>query len=383
MRVLHVVPSYLPAVRYGGTAIATHGLCRALVRAGHPVDVFTTVVDGREDIPLATGVRQERDGVGVHYFPVPALRRWYYSPALARSVRERVRDYDLVHVHALFLHPVSAAASAAFGAGVPYVISPRGMLEQALFRRRSALLKHGWLALLGRRALQRARAVHVTSPREAREVSRFGLRLDAVLEVPNGVERVVDDAGRREPGLLLFLGRLSWKKRVDRLLHALAAVPDARLVVAGPDDEQRVPGLAALARRCQVADRVQFVGAVDGAHKDELLARAAVFVLPSESENFANAALEAMAAGCPVVLSRHVGLADAVLEGGAGLVCDDDTGSLAVCLRQMLQSPQAASRMGEAAQQVVRERYLWDTVARDMTSAYHSVLDREIRAGAC
>src|SRR5205823_5016921 len=114
-------------------------------------------------------------------------------------------------------------------------------------------------------------------------------------------------------GYVLFLGRISWKKGLDRLLQAMAltALP---LVVAGNDDEDYWPGMARLAETLRIAPRVHYVGRVDGARKESLLRRAALLVLPSYSENFGNVVLEAMAVGTPVIVTPEVGLAAAIEE---------------------------------------------------------------------
>src|SRR5579863_9137818 len=84
LRIVHVVRTYCPAVRYGGPVRSVHALCASLVRRGNVVSVYTTNVEGdsHSDVPLGTPV--DMDGVSVHYFPVPAFRRLYWSPALAR-----------------------------------------------------------------------------------------------------------------------------------------------------------------------------------------------------------------------------------------------------------------------------------------------------------
>src|SRR5438445_13865814 len=118
MRLLHVVPTYQPAWRYGGPIVAVHGLCRALAMRGHQVDVFTTNVDGRGllDVPVEQAVAV--DGVGVSYFPA-SVRRVYWSPRMGRALAREVGGYDLVHVHAVYLWPGAAAARAARRARVP------------------------------------------------------------------------------------------------------------------------------------------------------------------------------------------------------------------------------------------------------------------------
>src|SRR5439155_8383998 len=144
MRLLHVVPTYLPATRYGGPIFAVHGLCRALARRGHEVHVFTTNVDGDgvSDVPLDRPVNL--DGVHVHYFGA-SLRRIYFSPGMRRMLEKRVRDFDVVHAHSVFLWPTAAAARAAHARGVPYVISPRGMLVNELIERKSRFAKRAWI----------------------------------------------------------------------------------------------------------------------------------------------------------------------------------------------------------------------------------------------
>jgi len=376
MRILHIVPSYLPAVRYGGPIVSVHGLCRALSSAGHEVDVFSTLIDGDRNLDIEPGVRVDVDGVGVHYFAATMPRRWYYSPSMAAALNKRVRDYDVLHIHALFLHPISAGAAAAWRAQAPYLLSPRGMLVRSLFKQRSRRLKSAWMTLVGRRVIERATAVHVTSAAERAEINAFNLDFKHVVEVPNGIDALTTSASGapRDPNLVLFLGRLSWKKQIDRLIAAMADCPHLRLVVAGNDDEGLLPALQAQAQGLNVAQRVQFVGAVHGRQKDEWYARAGMFVLPSRSENFANTVLEAMAAGCAVIITPAVGLAQAVRESGCGIVCDDTAGALAAAMQRLAEDPRRADDMGARGKQLVRQNYLWPTVAARMSHVYADLM---------
>src|SRR6202034_1890087 len=174
MRLLHVVPTYVPAWRHGGPVAAVHGLCKALARRGHEVTVFSTDVHGAGtlDVPRCRPVAV--DGVTVWYFPVGFPRRLYRSPAMGAALR-RVAAFDLAHLHSVFLWPTAAAARAAKRAGVPYLVAPRGMLVGELLRRRGRLRKELWIRLVERRTLERASALHVTSDLEAEEIRRLGL----------------------------------------------------------------------------------------------------------------------------------------------------------------------------------------------------------------
>src|SRR5215469_775377 len=121
MRILHVVPSYLPAVRYGGPIFAVHGLCRALAARGHHVEVFTTSVDGPQDSPVPVGIPVPVEGVQVRYFRSHRLRRLYWSPPLAKALGARIGGFAVVHLHSVFLWPTWVAARAAKRSRVPYL----------------------------------------------------------------------------------------------------------------------------------------------------------------------------------------------------------------------------------------------------------------------
>jgi glycosyltransferase involved in cell wall biosynthesis len=247
MKNLHIVPSYLTTVRYGGPIVSVHGLCHALVGKGHQVDVYTTLTAGDCDLDIDSGVRVDIDAVGVYYYPATAPHRWYYSAQMSAALHANVHDYDIVHIHALFLHPISTAAIAARRASIPYLVSPRGVLVHSLFEQRSHWLKSAWMATFGRRVLEQAAAVHVTSAPERDEIGAFKLKLARMIEIPNGTDAILRATSNppRDKNLVPFLGRLSWKKQIDRMIDAMVACPLLTLVVVGNDDEGLLPSLCA------------------------------------------------------------------------------------------------------------------------------------------
>jgi len=362
MRLLHVVPTYQPAWRYGGTIFAVHGLCRALAARGHDVEVFTTNVDGERVVDVPLRQRVTLDGVKVMYFP-SLFRRLYWSPSMRTALASAMGSYDLVHLHAIYLWPEVAAARAARRAHVPYVISPRGMLVPELIRQKSRLAKAVWLELVERRNFARAAAIHFTSALEWRDAQRVGLPLPAPFVVPNGVETRPRPPIPRDERTLLCLGRVSWKKGIDRVIEVLPGLDNVRLLVAGNDDERLIPRLRGLAKRLGVAGRVEFLGPVYGAAKDEVLARATLFVLMSRSENFGNAVLEALAMETPVVVSPEVGIAEEVAGAGVGAVGLD-------ALALLLKDPARRAEMGKKGRELVASRFGWPGVAIQMEDAY-------------
>lgn len=380
MKILHVVPTYIPAWKHGGPIRSVHGLCKALAARGHQVTVLTTDVDTGGAVPVGQAVAL--DGVEVWYFPVGSPRRMYRSPRMGAVLRERIPGFDVVHLHSVFLWPTSAAARAAERAGVPYLVAPRGMLVGDLLRRRGRWRKALWIRLFERRTLARAAGLHVTADLEAEEARKLGLPLPRIFVVPNGIDPEPEPGTERVaaavrdllagPLFLLYLGRLSWKKGLDRLIPALARVPGTVLAIAGNDEEGIRPQLEALAREADVASRVVFLGPVDGADKAALLHRCAALVLPSYSENFGNSVLEAMAAGRPVAVTPEVGLAEVVREERAGIVAEGDPAVLGDALRALLADPER-QEMGRRGAEAARRRFGWGAVAEQMEGVYEEV----------
>jgi glycosyltransferase involved in cell wall biosynthesis len=382
MRILHVVPTYLPATRYGGPIVAVHSLCRALAARGHAVEVFTTSIDG----PVDTAVPYDRpvmlDGVKVRYFASRRLRRLSYAPSLMQSLYREIAGVDVVHLHSAFLWPTWRAARLSHKRRIPYVISPRGMLVKTLIASRNRLIKSAWIALIERSSLEQAAAIHATSAIEAEEIQKFGWRLPRIAVVPNGVD-AIDEAARqdapaadiaalagRQP-LVLFFGRLAQVKGLDRLLRAFARTQRGTLAIVGNDYEGLATGLSEMARQLQIDDRVRIVPrTITDAEKECMFAAARVFVLPSYSESFGNVVLEAMQRGLPVIVTPEVGATEVVKESGGGLVASGDAPSLGAAIDRLTDDAAKSSAMGEAGRRHVSERYGWPGVAARMEALY-------------
>lgn len=378
LRLLHVVPTYYPAVRYGGPIRSVHALATAQVARGHRVEVCTTSVDGPDDLDFPCGEAILRDGVAVRYFPVSGPRRLYRSPPMSDFFRERMSGFDAVHLHSVFLWPTYAAARAAARARVPYVMAPRGMLVDTLIRSRSRWLKRAWIELVERRSLAGAAAIHVTSAFEGAQLRALGLDLAPLRCIRNGVEipaaplplAATPHAALPRP-YALFLGRLSWRKGLRRLIEAWPRVQDLDLVIAGNDEDGCTDTLRAMAVAQGIAGRVHLIGPVSDAHKWAVYESASLFVLPSFSENFGNVVAEAMAMGCPVIVSPQVGLADLVHEAQAGSVVDCEPASLAAAVNALQAlAPAARAALGANGQRAVRECLSWDAIAAETEGLY-------------
>lgn len=385
MRLLHVVPTYLPARRYGGPIMATHGLCRALAARGHEVEVFTTSIDGPENSPVPHDTPVMLDNVKVRYFASPLLRRLSYAPGLSRTLRRHAHGADVVHLHSVFLWPTWRAARIAQGAQIPYVLSPRGMLVKRLIASRNRLVKSAWIALIEKENVEGAAAIHATSEVERQEIEKFGWRLRRMAVVPNAVENLDPQArngtpsaevvalGREQP-LILYFGRLARVKGLDRLLHAFAKTQRGILAIVGTDYEGLADELSRVVRELGIGHRVRLLPrTVTGVDKEHIFASARLFVLASYSESFGNSVLEAMQRGLPVIVTPEVGAAAVVKECSGGLVVAGDPQSLGAAMDRLIEDAARSSAMGEAARQHVNSHYGGQSVAARMEALYEDV----------
>jgi glycosyltransferase involved in cell wall biosynthesis len=384
MRILEVIPSYLPATRYGGPIFSTHALSKALVERGHTVEVYTTY-GGQDPSNGLPPERTELDGVTVNYFKPSCSHRLAWAPGLARKLKTEISRFDIVHLHTVFLWPTWSAAQLARARGVPYVMSPRGMLVKELIKRRNPIAKSVWIELFEKTNLANAAAIQVTSSREAHDLAEFGWKLPRMVSIPNGVDwkpvqgeasSEIAAATERRP-YALFFGRLSWKKGIDTLLEAFARTTAGHLIIAGTDDEGLSASLRKSLEPLGLTDRVQILSrTIEGADKYELFRSARLFVLPSRSENFGNSVLEALAAGLPAIVTPEVGAAEIVIEAKAGLVVPRDAIALAKSLEQLMGNKTQAREMGQRGQAYVYANCSWASAAEKMEALYGECVTR-------
>lgn len=333
------------------------------------------------------------EGVESRLFATGWLARLWtgYAPALSGALRQAVAEHDLVHIHELWHYPHYAAYRAARATGRPYVVTVHGALNEWALGRKS-VRKGLYMRVVQRRILQRASAVQVFTEAEAQRAHALGLTVP-IMVIPNGVdvesyeslpptrslvERFPELRGKR---VVLFLGRVHPGKGLDLLVRAFGDLarshPDARLVVAGQDEGGYQRQVEGMLREVGTLDTTVFAGLLTGADKLEAMALADVFALPSYSEGFSMAILEAMAASLPVVISDQCAFPE-VADAGAGLVVTTEAEQVREALARLLDSPKTRREMGQRGRRLVLERYTWERVAERVRQLYHDVLHQSL-----
>lgn len=384
MRVLHVTPYFAPAFCYGGPPRSILGLCRGLQRAGVEVQVFTTTANGASKLPASLPEGDRYEGVPVRYFPLAFPRRLFGAVGLGAALASEAQRYDLLHIHGLWNIPAWTAARLARRVGVPYVLSPRGMLDAGSLAHRPGRKRVAYW-MMDRRNFAAAALLHATSKAEAQTLESHGLRAPVAM-LPNGVDAWEGEPSaratlRRQLGLaadtplIVFLGRIHPTKRLDLLAAAFDQIQaiheEAHLVIAGPDEggyrRQVEPRFA------RAGEAVHWTGELDEAEKWPLLAAADALVMCSDSESFGTSVVEAMAAGTPVVVTQTCPWEE-VEAVGCGFWVPQNAEAIAGALFHLLDDPVTSRVMGERGKSLVRAKYSWDSIARAMADRYKTAV---------
>lgn len=357
---------------FGGPIPVTRELSERLAAHGHGVSVVTTTLVDLHARPSRRTRTETHAGVDITYLATPLSYRWMgITPSLPVAL-ERLERPDVVHV--LGFRDVVSTGAAAWARlrKIPYVLEPLGMFEPRL---RKVALKRGLDATLYRGVAGGATAVVVSSEREAEHVRAGGVPAARVRVRGNGFPDPAsmppargvlrEDAGVPEGApIVLYVGRIASGKGIEHLLAAVQELPDAHLVLVGPDDRH---GAVDQVRAAQASGRVHALGA-SAEPPLHLYKEADVLCLPSAGESFGMAAAEAAAAGTPVVLTDRCGIAGFFRDGEA-LVVPYGAEALTDALRRVLADGHLRERLSAGGMTAAR-RMSWEHVTERQEEIY-------------
>jgi glycosyltransferase involved in cell wall biosynthesis len=306
-----------------------------------------------------------------------------FSPKLNQRLLSLVQAPGVVHSHGLWMYPGFAARVCAEKKGCRMVISPHGMLEPWALNRSRWKKKFAGL-LFERKNFQTAGCLHALCAAEAENIRRYGLK-NPIAVIPNGVyphefeqcqtaaiiEKFPDIKDRRR---VLFLSRLHSKKGLVNLLEAWRRLTpdfkDWQLLVVGSGEPSFESGLKASSSDLISKKNVLFLGPLYGEEKKQILAAADVFILPSFSEGFSMAILEAAASAVPVLLTPECNFPELIQSGAAIEISTDHTG-VEIGIRKMLTLPNDQRKaMGMRGLELVKKSYNWPHIAEQMSQVY-------------
>jgi glycosyltransferase involved in cell wall biosynthesis len=322
-----------------------------------------------------------RTGLLSRYTWTPGGKRW-----LGRRLRDPQNRPEIIHIHGVFSHLTTFTPRLARRFRVPYILRPAGTFSPKCLKMGRHRLKRWFTRIFVSKDLHCAAAVHATTPAEAEELKQqFGLQ--NVVTIPHGVPvpnlAMSAHEARSWLGIpteaivLLYLSRIAPKKRIDWVVEAVARLradfPNLFCVVAGPEAGAGQT-LEAAIQRTNLNGHIKRFGFVQGAQKEQLLCAADLFVLPSESENFGVAVVEAMAYGVPVVVTPGVASHVYVDAAGCGFTVEDSVEAVAEGIRRVLKSDRA--ELGRRGQEYVKRHLTWSVVVDKLDELYQHILQR-------
>jgi poly(glycerol-phosphate) alpha-glucosyltransferase len=340
----------------------------------------------KQDIP---------DSIEVLQGTILGPKAFGFSSDLGTQARAQVSNRSILHVHGLWMYPGILARKLARRASCPLVISPHGMLEPWALSN-SPLKKRLAALTFEKTNLRSADCLHALCAAEAENFRAYGLR-NPVAVIPNGMDLGMvqtmatrDALRRRFPVIgdrqcVLFLSRLHPKKGIENLLEAWRGLTgESRnwcLLIAGAGSPDYEKHLRVRKDAQGLGDDVIFLGPMYGAEKKDTLAAADIYILPSFSEGFSMAILEAAAAGLPVVQTRECNFPELTSAGGAIEVAPEPEGIRSGLLQLMQLSKPERQEMGRRGRELVERSYTWPVQTRKMLEVYEWVAGRGERPG--
>ncbi len=377
IKVLHVIPTLSP--RFGGPLHALNAIIEAQI--GQP-DINATLLTTDIGVPESP---VQYNSIRVIVAPAKRIHPFYYAPSFNRDARQAIRSCDIVHIHGLWNYPDITAALESYRQKKPAILRPCGTLMREKFVRKRLKKAVGYHLVI-RRVLRSITRLHFATRMEREKSSWLTAGVNSeVIPLPvvpvspllrgaavEELRGILPSIAKKK--VVLFLGRLSWLKGIEILCDAMSRVVresnDVLLVIAGPDDE----GIGeSVAKRCGtlgIENHTAMIGSVDPTRRAALLSISEVFVLPSLSENFSMALVEAMSAGVPVVTTDGVGASEYVRDFGAGRVTGRNSNEIADTVLELLRSDKKRLSMGSAGKRMVATEFSPDKIADKLLSLY-------------
>ncbi len=388
MKLSVIIPSFYPAVVYGGPIFTSLHTVEELAKLGIEVQVSTTNANMTERLDIEPNIwHKQNDHLFVKYYNETIVNK--FSFAFLLGLWKDVKDTDIVHVQGLFSYPV-----------------PIALIYSKLFKKRVLLTPHGtlgqWCLASGSRfkslwlkwliePFNTTTIWHATAEMEKMEI--LSVFSDANVEViANGIQLqefenfnvLTQDVFMKKfanktldtEKIIVSMGRLQKKKGFDILINSFVKIlgkyPNAKLFIAGQDEGEK-ENLQIQIGKLNLEEKAFLIGQISGQDKVDFLANADLFVLSSHNENFGIVYAESLAAGTPIVASKNTPWSE-VEENDCGKWVNNSIDETANAIKYMLGKDRELMRMNSKK---LAEKYDWKNIAFQFKEVFEKMMEKK------
>lgn len=388
MKILHVVPSFVPCFAHGGVVNASYQIAKKQVENGHDVTVYTTD-SCNERLKFKDNYNVDVDGIKVFYFK--NLSNTFKNKVTIDTpvssighLKKTITDFDIVHIHEHRHSLAIATHRYAKRNNVPYVLQAHGSVLPFFQKEK---MKEVFDKLWGFDVLHDAARVFALTEVEKEQYLKMGIKRENIEIVPLGInleeysnlpskgnfksKSNIDENDK----LILFLGRIHEIKGLDLLIKSFSQISDDNVKLAIVGGDYGFKGqLEKLITEHDLKDKVLFPGILTGRDKIEALIDCDIFVMPSRYESFTTSGLEAMACSKPLILTKNNHIQTWVKDN-VGLICEFSESDLTKCMEQLLNDDELCKRFGKSGRELVENKYNWDKVSHEIEKIYDNCIN--------
>lgn len=368
MNILHTIPTM--GIASGGPAACLYNLVKGLSNCNVKISVLTFQPPNSDQL-----ISEERF---IHAIQSPFETRYAYSTLYKKELKQYA-NVDIIHANALWQYTTHASSLFARKKGIPYIISPHGMLYPEGLKK-SSLFKRIALPLYQRKDLELATVIHATCVQEYEYIRALGFT-NPIAVIPNAINIELplkfsnSQSNKKKIG---FLGRFAPIKNLELLIEAWAISEknhtDWELVLIGDGEPLYTESLKLLSQKLGIVN-IRFTGFLNGEEKKKAIKGLSYLVLPSKSENFGMVVPEALFHEIPVIASKGTPWEE-LNSCNAGWWIDIGVASLVEALNQAIQlSDNDRQLMGQNGRKLVEENYSIESVASKMIELYQWILN--------
>ena len=387
MKILQIIPHYVPAFRFGGPLKVAHSLGKTLVALGNQVTVCTTNLKDEFsflDVPIDKPV--DIDGVTVFYEKVNSLRWWGYSRDFKTRITNEIKDSDVVITHFHYQYASHIGGLLARKNKKPLIVFAHGSLNKRGVLRKNTILKYFYINLFEKRNFDNSAFIAYNCEEEL-QLSYFNEKGKVI---PNGIDplqfselpspHVVRQKNPQftNKRVFLYLGRLNFRQKGLEILlpafhKAVSKKSKIHLIIAGPDERGGEIQVRKKVAELGLNKHVTLTGMLDDSKKLEYFQIADIFILPSPSEGLSIALLEALYMKLPVITTTGVGLHKLIQKKAAGVIIDYNQDQLTEAILSLTDDGNIVKNVGQG-REIINDGFTWDKITQQFIEEIHTIV---------